>query len=342
MNESQPSDASPADVNYPSFPVQPYRSDNGFSAPGLIMLITAMTLAGAVLGYVAHFIGQWFYLILLFPIGIGFVLGLVGQAMVKQGRIRNALIGGLAGIFGGVAAMTMMHYFDYQKFQKDIASAEIDEGYRELAKLPPGESKAAVRELFDLGDQADVLRLIDLLRVDSFMSYMDAEAKQGVQIKRATRGSDAGLNLGYWGSWIYWIIEALVVAGITFVTVKSSTAEPFCSGCGVWKQPVVLGSFSGDPAQATAALESGDLNQLAAAGATAGAGPLTVSMAQCVGCTSHGSLDLKLEALAVNSKGQTERKQLAHTSYPPESLQHLQQVFAAPPLATSAEAAPQA
>ena len=64
----------------------------------------------------------------------------------------------------------------------------------------------------------------------------------------------------------------------------------------------VLGSLATtDAVAAVAAVQSGDLAALAAAGATPSPGPLTVSVTTCPECGESGRVDLKLQAITQKS-----------------------------------------
>ncbi len=47
--------------------VRPHRPDFKFDSLGLFNLAATLALAGGAAGYVAHFLSQWFYLVLVFP-----------------------------------------------------------------------------------------------------------------------------------------------------------------------------------------------------------------------------------------------------------------------------------
>jgi hypothetical protein len=64
------------------------------------------------LGWLASFIGQWFYLVFFFPIGLGFGLVLVGVAVAGLAKMRNIGLGALLGLVAGVLTMVTMHYCD--------------------------------------------------------------------------------------------------------------------------------------------------------------------------------------------------------------------------------------
>ena len=52
------------------FTPEDYKAEGGFSLLGVPVLLAALCVAAVGLGWLASYIGQWFYLILLFPIGL--------------------------------------------------------------------------------------------------------------------------------------------------------------------------------------------------------------------------------------------------------------------------------
>ena len=103
-----------------SIPLTEFKSDDGFSTKGVINLIISMALVSLALGFVANWISQFFYLILLFPLGMGIVLIVVGGMMVTMYKIRNRMLCMLAGIIGGVLTFSSMHYFEYRTFRSEM------------------------------------------------------------------------------------------------------------------------------------------------------------------------------------------------------------------------------
>lgn len=91
---------SPSDVQAIA-PVRPYKPDGVTPLNGLLSLLGAMVVTGLVLGFAAHHIQKLFWLIILFPLGMGFVLGGVGVWCIGKGKIRNRLVGGCMGFLGG-------------------------------------------------------------------------------------------------------------------------------------------------------------------------------------------------------------------------------------------------
>ncbi|MGH7223970.1 MAG: hypothetical protein ACRELF_12135, partial [Gemmataceae bacterium] len=195
----------------PRFQTQPYVPDGNFPPLGLALTLGGGLMAAVLVGFLASVIGQWFYLVVLFPLLIGLALGGVGMAFIKIGKLRSPLLAGVAAGLSGIMAMGTMHYAEYQRFLNVLAE-----------KLPVNRDQ--------LQDNI------------SFATYIDFMAKQGVTIGRVVqRGNDKGMNLGHIGSYIYWLVEMLVVAGIVWVMMRKAAAAPFCVGCNAWKDERPLG-----------------------------------------------------------------------------------------------------
>ena len=293
-----------------NFPTTPYKPDNGYNVGGVLMLIAALAGGGAVLGYIAHIISQWIYLIILFPLFIGFVIGAVGTRMVKSGRIRNPWLGGLAGFLAGIFAMLVMHYSDYSDFRSSMAKAP--QSMKEMAKLPRDQLPENPPPDVTPDQWLRIQQLLPLLRIETFPQFMDWQARMGLSISGSHGSSSGGINLGHIGSYIYWLLEMLIVAVVTFAMVYKATSEPYCRHCDRWKTSKVLGFFSGDPAALTNALNSGDLATLAAANPTQTITPIRLTAAACDTCLGQNPIDLKLEQITKNAKGQSDTKTLTH------------------------------
>ena len=310
----------------PPYTTKPFRPDGGTTMPGLMMLVGALVVTGAVLAFIAHFVAQAFYLILVFPFLIGLGLGAVGVRMVTAGRVRNPLIGGLAGFVGGALAMFMMHYFDQQKFRNEAISAEPTFG--QVVRMSPEERNQFLAAI-DPADREGAAR--GLRAADSVLGYLDLQAHYGVTIGKPGRSGDRGINLGYYGSYVYWLVELLLVAGITYGMVYGATKQPFCADCEQWKRPKVLGFFGAEPQLATAAVESGDLSKIRETNPTQEITNVRLTAHACDGCVDKGETDLKLEQLTTDSEGKVEAKTLAHVTYPASALPHLVTIFQPPP-----------
>lgn len=313
-----------------TFTAKPYKPDNGFTVNGLVLLTTALALAGSALGYVAHHISRHFWLVLIFPLLLGFALGWVGVKMIVQGKIRNPWIGGFAGLLGGFFSMLVMHHSSYTHDRDEaISSSPV---IKKIMDLPKDQREALLADA-----EADDPDAVPTLRaLESFPAYLNLRAREGVSIGR---GGSNGINLGYVGTWIYWVIEVALVAGVTFAMTYKQTKEPFCAECESWKTKRVLGSV-GDQGTASVAIASGDANALARSGPNVDSDCILAAHV-CPTCQGQKSdIDLLLTRFTRNGKGELTENKLSHHSWPGTTFPVVSSLFApaAPTAAVAADA----
>ncbi len=225
-----------------TFETVPYKPDGQFAWSSLFQFIAGLSVIGVILGVALWYISQFFWMIILFPIAIGMVVGFLGSLLIRKTRIRNPWVCALAGLLAGVFAMAAMHFTSYRAFEAErqqavpeellVLAREIDQFQAERDQLPQ-ETRDVIEEL-----ESNPL-FLQYLQVQSFPEYLDYVASLGVTISRSRKEDD--LNLGYAGSWIYWGLEALIVAGISLYVMKSTAADPFCAASNQWKTAVNYG-----------------------------------------------------------------------------------------------------
>jgi hypothetical protein len=336
----QPAGTPPAETAL-RFETVPYRPDGGFGMVGSGILIGLSLLAAVALGWLLSFVERWMWLILIFPLIIGALVGVVGILAIKFGKVRSPALGGVAGLLAGCVAMLSMHYFDYLALRAETNRAIPPEGRAVLEVMTPAWIDALPREQQEPAREARRL----VLGVKSFPAYMDFEATNGVTIQRTGHGGahDRGMNLGYVGSFIYWGVEVLIVAGVAFVLMKGAAAMPFCRDCQAWKTERKLGTLTFRPgdvggAGLVAALGSGDVARLVDHNPSVGDGPLHLSAAVCPRCGEQGPIDVKLLHKYKTAKNEDKAQELLHVTYPGEALPALEAVFQTPPRTGSKEA----
>lgn len=307
--------ALPTDLRFHTIP---YTPDGGFSLNGLLFLLVGLGIAGIVLGVITFYVSKFFYLILLFPMLIGLALGGLGGLLVKKGKVRAPWIAGLTGLLAGILAMLTVHFLDYRQF---LDAREADPFLKNVGK----QGRDLLVALAPAADREMVKRE---LAVENFFDYMDYSAHVGVSIKKAG-GNDKGMNLGYIGTYIYWAVEALIVAGIVFSMTRKPAHEPFCPLTNEWKVPRCGDNFAVPTEvgidQTTQALKEGALGQLAlfkAQGADAASTtePLRLYVFASPNHTDQCSLDTRLVKFVPGKQGQVQEMQIAMATYPAEAL----------------------
>lgn len=306
----------PRDLQFDAVPYQP---DGGFSGPGLIMLILGLGAASIGLGALVHFIGQWIYLVVLFPIVIGFFLGGLGAYLIKAGKVRSPLMASLAGLVAALLCFFTQQYLDYRQFLKE----------RDMERL---EFKAILQEneqfqkiIKKIKGDKDFNDALAAMKVEGFPEYIDFRARMGVTIKK--------LNLGYYGTYIYWIVELLIITGIVFSMVRKTAREPFCPLTHAWKTercgtqfqiPVELGVEA-----IAAALQEGaigkisEVKQQTEQAATGNMIPMRLYVYASPQHAEPCTLEVCLVSIHT-SQNQAEEKELAIVTYPAQALAALE------------------
>jgi hypothetical protein len=300
-NTTPPAPAA-APVQAPRFDAEPFRPDGVAPLGGSALLLVGVALTAIALGFVLSFVGQWFYMPIVFPIIAAFLLGGAGRVLVRAGKVRSQAVAGTIGALGGLRMMYSNHYFD------------------------------CLIALNFINWQAVTPRIV--------FKYIDFVAQAGVVIGDVGNNGNDGINLGYVGSYVYFALEAALAAGFAFVVTKGAAAVPFCRACNVWKQPrTLVGLPHVSPAVAVEALRAGALLDLLDTGTpTAGGHLLNLKASVCPRCGGDGSVIAGVERITVDSRGRRRVKVIGQYVYPGQVLTLLDQYAPqpSPPRASAA------
>lgn len=331
--DSEPAAAQPEVPASPAVPVlpastrfdaTPYVPDGGFSIVGLLMLFIGLAIAGIVMGVITHYVSKLIYFILVFPMLIGFAVGGVGALFVKWGKVRSPWVAGGAGLLAGILAMMTVHFLDYREFLN--TREEQMAGNPFLKNVGKNGRNLLVNLNMPAGHEREQMKRF--LAVESFLDYIDFAAHEGVTIQHGA-GRQGGMNLGYYGTYIYWIVETLIVAGIVFGMTRKPAQEPFCTLTNEWKTakcgdnffvPIEVGSGT-----AASALKEGELGKLAeikaqGANATGQTEPVRLYVLASPNHFEQCTLEARLVKFVAGKNGQQEEKELAVATYPASAL----------------------
>ena len=314
-------------VSLNDVPTGPYVPDGSVDGTGLVLLSAAGVAAGVVTGLAFGYASQWFYAIILFPILIGMVVGAMQKCVVRWVKIRNTLASGLAGLIAGMSAVVAMHYVDYEYFQRERTevAAEWQEFYATAEQ--DGYTPAEIAEIRQ--EYKNDPEVISMQAVDSFPSYVDWSARQGVELS-STRSSGAEskpTNLGYVGSYIYWALDALIIAAMTIYFTRDQAAMPFCTECNRWKEEVVMGRLVANPRLITHALQGGHLSELSTI--TYGTRHLSeLSLHLCGQCQDSNDLVVQVKEITYN-KGQEVKSDKGRFRCAESAVEELNKLFEA-------------
>ena len=323
-NASSASSKSDKSVSLGLYGAKPYESDGGFSAQGLLLTTGAGVGVAVALGVLAAIVGQYFYAILIFPLAIGAAVGGVQAWAIKHTKIRTPIACGATGLIAGVMAVTTMHYVDYLTFQQAmIENAETEALARQaLAHVDNAEDREILNQLI-AEHEADP-EVVAAKRVDSFTSYLDWSAEQGVEIT-SSRGNAEPTNLGYTGSYVYWGIEALIVALVSAAMARKRASEPFCVACDAWKERRELGLVDAHPKTVSSVIESGRLSDLPGALGNSRSETL-IAVYECPLCAGEADVVLHVDSITYNN-GNRVKSQTSRTVYPSQAAEEVARYF---------------
>lgn len=206
--------------------MKPYGPSNKVTRTGLKWLLLSSVIGGLAIGGLTHLISlSVAYLIVVFPLAMGFVGGKVMVVAIRQGKVRNPAIATLFGILTGLLVYGSLHGAGYWQFKQSV-SEEIT---KELEAASDNQSNNIIDSL-----------LQEKTGSKGFVGYLKHNAQQGVSIGHLDATEIT--NLGETGTWIYWLIE-LAIIDITIAAIAYSSAKnPFCENGDQWyKHPEHIG-----------------------------------------------------------------------------------------------------
>ena len=303
---------------------RPYHSDGGFSIQGLALTTLVGVLVAVVMGVVAAIVGQFFYAILIFPVFIGAAVGGAQTWAIRHTKIRTPLVCGAAGLVAGVVAMATMHYVDYINFRQGMNEAALEEQSlrQAIAMAVDPEERQYLNEILAEFESDPEVRAA--MAVNSFVNYLEWSARQGVEISSAY-GNSKGLNLGYTGTYVYWGIEALIVAFISATVPRRRASAPFCVACDAWKTERELGWLRAPSKVVSEVVQAGRLADLPATVGTSD-DQVMISAYECPSCAEQPEVVLEVNAITY-SHGSRDKSPKARAVYPRKAADELARYF---------------
>ncbi|MEM9540972.1 MAG: hypothetical protein AAGA60_15905 [Cyanobacteria bacterium P01_E01_bin.42] len=224
--------------------LKPYKPSGKLSVSKLIWLPLVSVLGGATIGGIVHFISLLVYLVILFPLAIGFTGGLVTAFGVRLGKVRNPAVAMLFALLTGLTIYGTMNVLAYSRFKQTVAR-EIEETTGE--PFTQGE----VNEFIEVFLQEQVSD-------SGIVGYLKFRAKEGIGFRR--RG--ASFNIGTTGTWIYWAIELALIEAMIVFLASSSARNCFCEQCEQWYDRQRIGSIQPHSSENfLSLLEGGQFNE---------------------------------------------------------------------------------
>ena len=265
-------------------------------------------IAGVLCGIIASVLGSYgFYLVLLTPLVIGLGVGSIMAKGILWTKNRSPLITTVAATLASLAAVSAVHITDYVYYQAELKYVPVEErqfalGVKMIEANPEMEMPIEIREL--LADPEFDHQWLAAIQVETFPEYMQYQAEQGVSFSRVGRG-DEGANLGYYGTMIYWLIEACIIAGVAISLVRQQSSAPFCVPCDQWNSVKLLGEVALSANQVASIIQEGKVTSLSTVMPEQGLTEL--QLYRCEACGSPGNSVIGVDEISYY-RGQRQRK----------------------------------
>ncbi len=195
--------------------IKAYKPSNIVPPDGFKSMTISAIATGIITGSAVGFISQFFYLIILFPIAMGFAAGVGISMAVKGGKVRNPILAAGFASLTGLIVYASMNYVGYLKFKQDVAKQIV-------AEMGTGENSDKLTNDLLKEETGD----------DGFVGYIKYSAKQGTKISRA--GSSSGITMDANATWVYWLVELAIINGLAIYLAYTAAAEPFCEESNDW------------------------------------------------------------------------------------------------------------
>lgn len=177
-----------------------------------VKALMIVILGGTLTGFLTSIVSNLIYMTFLFPIGMGFVGGMLLLGSSRKLKIRGRMPEIITAILMAVLIYGTFHYTGYLTF-RILLSSEMN---KEIVSST-GESQAGVANIFvDYALEQETGHT-------GFTGYMLYKAEEGVSIGRWYSMNKT--NLGPIGTWVYWFLELGLIGWVTAVMTRSPSSN---------------------------------------------------------------------------------------------------------------------
>lgn len=276
---------------------------------GCLLMILFGLAGGLLAGGLVFGISRIIYLIILFPIGMGMAAGYLIAKAVRVGKVRHAGVAALAAVGTGLLIYGAFWVGEYLAFRSEVREFIMEEMVAEF-----GESDAlAANQIVDRFLEEEV-------GSGGVGGFVLLSAREGMELGRIGRGQM--LNIGQTLTWIYWLVEIVIIAAVAAGIAMDEAGRPFCTTHDRWyeRNKLVGGVVVEQANTAMQLLQTGQYTELGnLLNPKAPAPGLAFYAASCRDCVSSDPV-LTVAALSLDSRNRVKSKDL--TKRPVSAQQH--------------------
>lgn len=193
--------------------IQHYKPSGKFSPTSflffLLLSVTAMPILGLIYSYCIWYI-PFIYINFILAGAFGFIAGtLINKFVIKKGKVRNGSLSFLFGLLGGAIAL----YFHWAVWVDLVINAGESYGSDSVGITV---SNISILQVFNLALEPTTLFAI--------IGEINEYGTWGIR-----GGSVSGTFLS-----VIWIIELLIIVGVTLLSSSGQSSAPFCEMSDKW------------------------------------------------------------------------------------------------------------
>ena len=185
----------------------------------LLGALLIILIGGVLTGLATAVIGSFFYIVLVFPLGMGIAGGKIVSVAVRVAKFKSAGQLLLVSVLTALVIYGSFHYSRYVALQ-----------VRMTLELAPSMGEYSTTEKLEIGKIFVDAALKEETGYPGFLGYMLYKAGSGISIGRFY--SQNRLNLTSLLAWLYWILEFGIILWITRSMGKKEMQVPVCENCG--------------------------------------------------------------------------------------------------------------
>jgi len=192
--------------------------------PTILSLLAALLIimiGGWLVGMAVAMVGSFFYLVIVFPIGMGFAGGRIAEAAARAGRIREKTRLLVLFLLTALVVYGAFHYGRYLVFQLGT--------WLELASSDAARSTGGKVDLAVAKAYANYA-LKQETSHGGFLGYLLYRAQTGISIGKFY--SENRLQLTGVLTWLYWLLEFGLILWIMGGFLKDQQRVLHCEACG--------------------------------------------------------------------------------------------------------------
>lgn len=201
-------------------------------------------LGGALsVGLLAGIITQFIDLVIVFPLAMGMGVGIAIKQGARLGHCRNLAAVTVVAFAMGLLCYGVKLYTNYRTSRSEVLvliKADIQKRVAEEKKSDASFKEPTAADVDRIADEVYREVLVQKTGSSGFMGWFKMLLQSGISLSHGS-GSSGGLNLGYVGTLILLLIEAILVGFMAYSAGLEQMKEPYCEKCFRWAELVWRG-----------------------------------------------------------------------------------------------------